>query len=59
MFDGEHGPELAVLQSRAFCRYESHRDDPHHALVHGVIERVDLHNLREPLQYFRGEYFYG
>lgn len=57
--DTPYGPELPVLQSRAFCRYESHRDDPIHALVHGVIERVDLHNLREPLQYFRGEYFHG
>ncbi len=57
--DTEFGPEIVRLRTRAYCRYAGHRDDPFHALVHGEVERVTLHDLREPLQYFRGEYFHG
>jgi flavin reductase (DIM6/NTAB) family NADH-FMN oxidoreductase RutF len=57
--DSEYGPELQMLRSRAYCRYEDHREDALHALVHGRVERVELHDLREPLRYFRGEYFHG
>lgn len=55
----EYGPELASLGNRAYCRYVGHHDDAHHALVHGVIEDIVLHDLRHPLQYFRGEYYHG
>jgi flavin reductase (DIM6/NTAB) family NADH-FMN oxidoreductase RutF len=55
----EFGPELASLGNRAYCRYAGHKDDAHHMLVHGTIERIDLRDLRNPLQYFRGEYFHG
>jgi flavin reductase (DIM6/NTAB) family NADH-FMN oxidoreductase RutF len=57
--DSEYGPQLRALRSRAYCRYIGHREGALHALVHGLIERVDLHDLREPLQYFRGEYLRG
>ena len=57
--DTEFGPVITALGSRAFCRYHSHRDDPFHALVHGTIERIELHDLRRPLRYFRGEYSHG
>jgi len=57
--DTEYGPELREARSRAYCRYAGHRDEPMHALVHGLVERVELHDLREPLQYFRGEYLRG
>jgi flavin reductase (DIM6/NTAB) family NADH-FMN oxidoreductase RutF len=57
--DTAYGPEIAELRSRAYCRYEGHRDDPYHMLVHGIIDKVELHDLREPLGYFRGEYFHG
>ncbi|MDX1690707.1 MAG: flavin reductase family protein [Acidimicrobiia bacterium] len=55
----DYGPAITALRSRAYCRYEDRRDDPQHALVHGVIDRVELHDLRDPLRYFRGEYFTG
>ena len=57
--DTDYGPAITSLRSRAYCRYEGRRDDPLHALVHGVIEQVELHDLRVPLRYFRGEYFNG
>lgn len=57
--DTDFGPEIAGLGSRAYCRYESHRDEPYHALIHGTIVRIQLHDLRRPLGYFRGEYFTG
>ncbi len=57
--DTEFGPAITSLRSRAYCRYEGKRDDPLHALVHGRIENVELHDLRDPLRYFRGEYFHG
>jgi flavin reductase (DIM6/NTAB) family NADH-FMN oxidoreductase RutF len=57
--DTPYGPEIQRLRSRAYCRYVGHRDDALHALVHGRVEQVTLHDLREPLRYFRGEYFYG
>lgn len=57
--DTEYGPELAEIGTRAYCRYQGHRDEAMHALVHGRIERVVLHDLRDPLRYFRGEYGRG
>jgi flavin reductase (DIM6/NTAB) family NADH-FMN oxidoreductase RutF len=57
--DTEFGPEITRLRTRAYCRYVGHREEAMHALVHGEVARVTLHDLREPLQYFRGEYFYG
>ncbi|NQV06149.1 flavin reductase [bacterium] len=55
----DHGPAIAMLRTRAFCTLAGHRDDPLHVLVHGEIDDVQLHDLREPLRYFRGEYFFG
>lgn len=57
--DTPYGPEVSALGNRAYCRCVGHRDDAHHALVHGVIEDLALRDLRHPLQYFRGEYFHG
>ncbi|MBU1866095.1 MAG: flavin reductase family protein [Actinobacteria bacterium] len=57
--DTDHGPELSVVGTRAYCRYAGHFDDTYHALVHGIVEAVVLDDIRHPLQYFRGEYFHG
>jgi len=59
MVDTDHGPELTAIGSRAYCRYAGHFEDTYHALVHGIVEEVVLDDLRQPLQYFRGEYFHG
>ena len=57
--DTDHGPEIATVGSRAYCRYVGHFDDAYSTLVHGIVEQVMLDDLRNPLQYFRGEYFHG
>ncbi len=57
--DTPHGPEITRLGSRAYCRYVGSREELYHALVHGRVENITLHDLREPLRYFRGEYFTG
>jgi flavin reductase (DIM6/NTAB) family NADH-FMN oxidoreductase RutF len=57
--DTDYGPEIGALGSRAYCRYVGYFETSYHALVHGVIEDLVIDDLRQPLQYFRGEYFHG
>jgi flavin reductase (DIM6/NTAB) family NADH-FMN oxidoreductase RutF len=57
--DTDYGPEIRGLGSRAYCRYVGHFETSFHSLVHGVVEDLVLDDLRQPLQYFRGEYFHG
>lgn len=55
--DGEYGPVLDDVATRIYCTYESAvGGDGPYAAVTGVIDRVDLHDLRSPLQWFRGSY---
>lgn len=54
--DGPRGPVLDGVATRAACRYVWHRDAGHLLLVQGAMESVDLHDLTDPLQYFRGRY---
>ncbi len=57
--DTPHGPMIPSLETRAHCSVARHHDTGVHALVVGTVERVDLHDLTEPLQYFRGGYLAG
>ncbi len=57
--DTDFGPSITSLQSRAYCRFVDAADNSEHLLVRGVIERVEVHDLREPLRYFRGSYATG
>ncbi|MDP8958623.1 MAG: flavin reductase family protein [Actinomycetota bacterium] len=54
--DTPWGPVLADLATRAFCRLGSSEESGYHLLVQGVIQRIELHDLREPLAYYRGGY---
>ena len=54
--DTEYGPELTVMETRAYCRYFGHRRSGHALLMEGVIEDLGLHDLTDPLCYFRGQY---
>lgn len=54
--DTEFGPVLDDVPTRAHCRYTGHRDAGHLVLVEAEVDRVELDDLREPLQYFRGRY---
>lgn len=53
--DGPHGPVIPSLLTRAYCTLAGSEDTGRgYALVEGVIDDVELHDLAEPLQYFRG-----
>lgn len=54
--DTPHGPVLDDVSTRAHCRYVGHRDAGHLVLVEGSIGEIELDDLRDPLQYFRGRY---
>lgn len=54
-----HGPVLAEVGTRAYCRFTGHRDLGPVLLVEAAIEQVELHDLTRPLQYFRGRYLDG
>ena len=57
--DTGYGPAIARIETRAYCRYTGHRSTGHYVLIDGRIEEIDLHDLRHPLGYFRGEYTGG
>jgi 3-hydroxy-9,10-secoandrosta-1,3,5(10)-triene-9,17-dione monooxygenase reductase component len=57
--DSEHGPVIPTLETRARCSVARYHDTGVHALVEGTVDRVDLHDLTDPLQYFRGAYLGG
>lgn len=53
----DHGPVITEVETRAYCRFEASRPgDGAYVLVDGVIEGVDLSDLTDPLQWFRGSY---
>jgi len=54
--DSAHGPLIPRLQTRARCSVARYHDTGAHALVEGTVDQVDLHDLTDPLQYFRGSY---
>ena len=57
VIDGECGPELADVPTRARCRFDGGRPgDGGHVVVDGVIDVVELSDLEDPLVWFRGRY---
>lgn len=54
--DGPFGPVITDIATRAFCRFDGHRDAEPLYVVEGAIAGVELHDLVDPLQYFRGRY---
>jgi flavin reductase (DIM6/NTAB) family NADH-FMN oxidoreductase RutF len=55
--ESDWGPILADVPARARCRLEGSSETGYYRLVRGVIERVDMHDVEEPLVYFRGRYW--
>ena len=53
--DGTHGPVIESIGTRADVSYRSHQGDEL-ALVEGAVDAVTLHDLTDPLQWFRGSY---
>ncbi len=54
--DGPYGPELGGLPNRLYCKYVGGEESTFHVLATGVVERVEVDDLAEPLVYFRGRY---
>jgi flavin reductase (DIM6/NTAB) family NADH-FMN oxidoreductase RutF len=53
----DFGPIITDIQTRAQCRFETHREgDGAYVTVDGIIEDVTLSDLTDPLQWFRGSY---
>lgn len=57
--DGPHGPVIAALPTRAACEMVGVTDAGWYGLVEGRVAAVDLHDLTDPLAYFRGRYGVG
>jgi 3-hydroxy-9,10-secoandrosta-1,3,5(10)-triene-9,17-dione monooxygenase reductase component len=57
--DTAHGPVIEGIDTRAACRFMGSRAAGPLVLVEGRIEDVMIHDLTEPLQYFRGRYIGG
>lgn len=56
MESSSYGPVIDSLPTRAFCVLESAVDNGDHVLVVGRVEAVEVHDLADPLQWFRGAY---
>lgn len=55
--DGGHGPIITDVATRAECSFEQHHEgDGAYVVVDGLIDQVQLHDLTDPLQWFRGAY---
>lgn len=51
-----YGPVLDDLPNRLYCSYLSGEEETYSVLVEGIIEQIELTDLRDPLVYFRGKY---
>ncbi len=54
--DGPYGPEIAAAPTRLYCIYAGGDEATFHVLATGIVERVEVADLPEPLVYFRGRY---
>lgn len=50
------GPLLDELPDRLFCTLESRVDSGHSGVFVGVVDAVELSDIKDPLVYFRGAY---
>lgn len=50
------GPVIASIRTRARCTLGSYEEAGIYVLVEGIVDEIELHDLTEPLQYFRGGY---
>lgn len=57
--DGDHGPVIEGIATRAACSFAGSRTAGPLVLVEGAVDEVTIHDLTEPLQYFRGRYIGG
>lgn len=54
--DGEWGPVITGIETRAYCRFVSDTEIGYHRLIRGDVEKIELDELQRPLVYFRGRY---
>jgi 3-hydroxy-9,10-secoandrosta-1,3,5(10)-triene-9,17-dione monooxygenase reductase component len=54
--DTRHGPVIPSLPTRARCTLGGYEEVGTYVLIEGIVDEIELHDLTEPLQYFRGRY---
>lgn len=54
--DTEYGPLLDGFESYALCSLVSTREESYSTLVAAQVDAVNVHDLTDPLTYFRGRY---
>ncbi len=52
----EWGPVLTDVKTRAFCTYEGGDEETFFIVAEGVIDKLELSDIEDPLVYFRGRY---
>lgn len=52
----EWGPVLADLRDRAYCSYQSAREAGWSGVISGLIDRVEISELTDPMIHFRSGY---
>jgi 3-hydroxy-9,10-secoandrosta-1,3,5(10)-triene-9,17-dione monooxygenase reductase component len=54
--DGPWGPVIGSLPNRAYCTFDGGDEETYSVVADGIIDRLDLDELDDPLVYFRGRY---
>lgn len=52
----EWGPVLTEVSTRAYCTYEGGDEETFFIVAEGVIDKLELGEMGDPLVYFRGRY---
>jgi 3-hydroxy-9,10-secoandrosta-1,3,5(10)-triene-9,17-dione monooxygenase reductase component len=52
----EWGPVLTDVGTRAYCTYEGGDEETFFIVAEGVIDKLELGEIADPLVYFRGRY---
>ncbi len=54
--DSDWGPVLSDVATRAYCTFEGGDEETYFLVAEGVIDKLELGDVEDPLLYFRGEY---
>ncbi len=54
--DSDWGPVLSDVATRAYCTFEGGDEETYFLVAEGVIDKLELGDVDDPLVYFRGKY---
>jgi flavin reductase (DIM6/NTAB) family NADH-FMN oxidoreductase RutF len=54
--DSDWGPVLSDVGTRAYCTFEGGDEETYFLVAEGVIDKLELGDIDDPLVYFRGHY---